>query len=255
MSEADPLRAFLWGKRQSCRHALAVNVSVKGSLQTVTALSIDLSAMGVLLRVPVADLAPEAADGDVDPFILAETHFRGSCAAQFKSQRVKVHLELVRLDYRPDEPDYLFLGFRFARPLDDKQLKRFGLTPSSVGPESHGRPSEMLALRAADDPVACRIYNKGDPGKPMFEGTVLGVGRRSLCVQLDEADVGLIAKRLRGVKARIEVLDGDQVAWESAAAMQAIGFAEDPADGLELGMIVDDAPSRELRRRFRPSAR
>jgi hypothetical protein len=250
-NEVDPLRAFLWGKRASCRHALAVAVTVRGSLKPVTAVSMDLSAMGVLLRVSVASLAPRAGDDGIDPFTLAETHFRGHCPAQFKKQRVKVHMELVRLDYRPDEPEHLFLGFRFMHPLDARQLKRFGLAPSSVGPESHGRPSEMLALREADDPISCRIFNNGDRSRPMFEGLLLGVGERSLCIELPDADVGVLAKRLRGVKACVEVLEGDQVAWESAAWMQAIGFAEDPARGLELGMILETAPSRGLQKRFR----
>ena len=254
-TSADPLRAFLWGKRQSCRHALAVDVSIRGSLVPVSALSIDISAMGVQVRVPLAALTPDSAAGDVDPFILAETHFRGPCPAQFKSRKVKVHVELVRLDYRPDEPDHLFLGFRFSHPLDARQLKRFGLSPSSVRPESHGRPSEMLSLRAADDPVPCRIYNNGDPSRPMFEGQVLAVGSRSLSVLLDDADIALIAKRLRGVKARIEILDGDQTAWESATWLQAIGFGDTPEAGLELGLIVETQPSPALRRRFRPTVR
>jgi hypothetical protein len=251
MTEADPLRAFLWGKRASCRHPLALEVAVKGSLKSVPAMSLDLSAVGVLLRVPIAALAPAAAGGDVDPYTLAATHFRGTCPAQFKTRRVKVHIELVRLDYRPEEQGFLFLGFRFARPLDEKQLKRFGLAPESVGPESHGRPSDMVSLRAADDPVSCLIFNNGDPSRAMFEGLLLGVGERSLCISLPDGDVGILAKRLRGVKTRIQVLDSGQVAWESAAWLQAIGFAESAKDGLELGMIVADPPTAALRKRFR----
>lgn len=248
---SDPLRAFLWGKRQSCRYSMALDVAVRGALSSFTALSIDLSATGVLLRVPVDQLQPESAGShEVDPFTLAETHFRGACLANFKRRRVKVHLELVRLDFRPDEPGFLFLGFRFARPLDAKQLKRFGLSPDSTRAEEHGRPAEMLSLRANGDPVACRIFNNGDSSRPMFEGRVLGVGPKSLCVRLSDGDVGLVAKRLRGAKVRVEVMDGGQPMWDSPALLQAIGFESGASSDLELGFVLHKNPTRRVRKQL-----
>jgi len=249
----DPLRAFLWGKRQAHRHALALDVLVRGTLKPISAMSLDLSASGVLLRVPTRDLEPQAAsDGDVDPFLLAQTHFRGPCRVQFKKPRIKTHVEMVRLDFRADDPGFLYLGCRFTRPLDGKQLKRLGLEPDHCGPEVHGLPSEMLPLRAADDPVVCRVFASATTEEPLFEAFLIGAGRKSLCMRLDEADVAVLAGKLRGEKLRVEVLEGDDVDWTTGAKLQAIGFLDDVDGALELGLLVNKRPSRALRRKFRP---
>jgi len=249
----DPLRAFLWGKRQSARHPLALDVEVRGTLASVPAMSLDVSASGVLLRVCAAALTPEAAqDGDVDPFVLAETHFRETCLIHFKQRRVKAQVQMVRLDYRPEEPEFLYLGFRFSRGLEPKQLRRLGLRPARCGPEAHGLPSEMVTLRAADDPLVCRVYSNGHAKKPMFEGRLLGVGNKTVCLRVDGIDLAMIAKRLRNAKVRVEVLDGDQVDWETGAHLQAIGLLSEPGYPLELGLVVDTPPGDALRQKFRP---
>jgi hypothetical protein len=244
-SSTDPLRAFLWGKRRAIRHPVALGVEVQGSQRPVTGLSLDVSAGGAMLRFDLDDLMPSAAD-EVDPFLLAQTHFRGPRLARFRRHRLKVHLELVRLDYRPDAPDHLFVGVRFARPLSEKQLRKLGLDPTLCGPESHGLPSELVELRAVDDPVVCRIYNLGDAQHPMFEGLLLGRGDGTLCVRLDDTDLGVVGKRLRDDAVRIEVLDGDQPDWEAQARLQAIGLLNHPPGALELGLVVHEskAPSR-----------
>ncbi|MDF1701586.1 MAG: PilZ domain-containing protein [Planctomycetota bacterium] len=252
-STADPLRAFLWGKRSAIRHPLALDVEVRGSQTPLRGISLDLSSGGVLLRFPVEVLQPGAAAGaDIDPFVLAETHFRGACVARFRRHRLKVHLELVRLDYRPDDRQYCYVGFRFARPLMEKQLRKLGLDPACCGAEAHGLPSQLVDLRAADDPVVCRIYNGGDDVHPMFEGTVLGLAKRALCLRLEDGKLALVDKRLRRVRVRVEVLEGDQPIWDSHARLQAIGLLEDDPEALELGLVLEEAPSRALRQRFRP---
>lgn len=248
---SDPLRAFLWGKRAAIRHPLALDVEVKGAQKAVRAVSQDLSAGGVLLRFAVADLAPGGTrDAELDPFLLAETHFRGACVARFRRRRLKVHLELVRLDFRPDEADHLFVGFRFARPLIDKQLRRLGLEPAQCGPEAHGLPSELVELRAADDPVVGRLH-VGGGGTP-YEGSILGLSKRALCLRLDGADIGEVARTVHGAALRLDVLDGDSVQWTSHARLQTIGLLDDAPDALELGLVLDTAPNRALRKHFRP---
>ena len=247
----DPLRSFLWGKRYAIRHPLALGVRVQGSQGALPAVSLDVSAGGVLLRFNVDDLVPASApDGDLDPFVLVETHFRGSCVARFIRRRLKVHLDLVRLDYRPDEPGYLFVGFRFSRPLAEKQLRRLGLDPARCGGEAHGLPSELVELRAADDPIVGSLHLEGDA--PVIEGSVLGLGKRSLCMRVEHADLADVARRLHGSGLRVDVHEGDQVGWTSRARLQTIGILDDAPGALELGLVLDDAPSRALRKRFRP---
>lgn len=248
---SDPLRAFLWGKRAAIRHALALAMEVQGTQCPVRAISLDLSAGGVLLRVPVASLTPDGEDGaEVDPFVLAETHFRGPCVARFKRHRLKVHLELVRLDYRPDEREHLFLGFRFSRPLAERQLRKLGLDPATCGAEAHGLPSDLVELRAADDPIVGRLTAAGDDHP--IEGGILGLSKRGLCLRLDDADVASVARRLHGRDLRVDVLDGDEVQWTSHARLQTIGLLDDAPDAVELGLVLDTAPSRALRKHFRP---
>ena len=250
-TEPDALRAFLWGKRQSRRHAATHDVRIQGSIRGFKALSLDLSAGGVLLRVPIHALAPDAAeDGDVDPFLLVQTHLHGPIMAHFKSRRVKTHLELVRLDFRAEEPEFLFLGCRFSRPLDPKQLRRFGLTPRDVRPELHCLPSEMVPLRAADDPVVCRLAGGVRGERNLFEGRVLGLGKKTMCVRIDGASVDRVAAQLRGQSFHVGLLDGDKVTWRTGAQLQTIGFLEE--DGvLELGLLIEKPPRRDVRALFR----
>lgn len=245
----DPLRAFLWGKRAAIRHPLALALEVHGAQHPVRAISMDVSAGGLLLRVPVADLQPDDMT-DVDPFVLAETHFRGPCVARFKRHRLKVHLELVRLDYRPDEREHLYVGFRFSRPLMEKQLKKLGLDPSSCGAEAHGLPSDLVELRAAGDPVVGRLVASGVD--QVLEGGILGLNKRGLCLRLDEADIAAVASTLHGRELRIDVLEGDEVQWTSHARLQTLGLLDDAPNAVELGLVLETAPSRALRKHFRP---
>jgi hypothetical protein len=249
----DPLRAFLWGKRQSRRHPLAMDVDVRGTLCEIAAMSLDLSACGVLLRVPTAALAPDAAaEGSVDPFLLVETHFRGSCPAHFRKSGVKVHVEVVRLDLRSDEPEYLYLGCRFSRPLDDEQLQEFALAPEDVAAELHALPSEMMDLRAAGDPCICRLYAERDATVPAFEGEVLGIGEDTMCLRVEGHHAPLAALGLCAKRIRVEVFTGDQVEWRCGAWLKTIGFPDKGLSELELGLVLDKAPGPALRQRFRP---
>ena len=243
----DALRAFLWGKRGSRRHPLALDVEVQAAFGDLQAMSIDVSGGGVLLRVPVAALAPDAAaDGDVDPYLLVQTHFRGPCVARFPKCGVKAHIEAVRLDLRADEPDFLYVGCKFSRPLDAKQLRRFGLGAEECAAEIHALPSELMPLHAANDPCVARLFVVGGPNRPVFEGRVLAIGEGTLCMRVEGdhatlAAVGLGAKRLR-----IEVLAGDKVAWDASAWLRTIGFpSEDPTE-LELGLVTVENPGAAL---------
>lgn len=246
---SDPLRAFLWGKRAAIRHPLALDVVVNGAQGATRAVSLDVSASGVLLRFPVEALTPRGAAAEVDPFVIAETHFRGTPVARFRRRRVKVHLELVRLDYRQDDPDHLYVGFRFARPLASRQLQKLGLDPSRCGSEAHGLPSQMVELRAAGDPPTCCLR---DGDTVLFEGHALGLGKQSLCVRLDTADLADVAGRLSNRTATLDVFEGDAPLWSGGAKLQSIGLLDDAPDALELGLVLDERPGAELKRRFRP---
>ena len=247
----DALRAFLWGKRQSRRHSFALDVDVRGVFDEIAAMSIDISAAGVLLRVPTAALAPEAAqEGEVDPFLLVQTHLRGSCRAHFRKCDVTVHVEVVRLDVRVDEPDFVYVGCRFAHPLDREQLRRFALAPEECAPEPHGLPSEMMPLRAANDPCVCRLYEVAGSPAPVFEGEVLAIGGDTLCMRVEGHHATLAAVGLGGKELRVDVLEGDEVNWTTSAWLQTIGFPGDDLSELELGLLTDTPPGPNLRRRF-----
>ena len=43
---SDPLSAFLWGKRASIRHPLALDVEIHGDQHAVPAISLDVSSGG-----------------------------------------------------------------------------------------------------------------------------------------------------------------------------------------------------------------
>jgi hypothetical protein len=251
--EPDPLRAFLWGKRQSRRHALVLDVALEGTLGAIPAMSLDVSAGGVLLRVPTDALNPRAAsDGDVDPFMLVQTHLRGACRARFEKCDVKAHVEVVRLDLRPTEPEFLYVGCRFSRALDEEQLRRFALDPKQCAPELHALPSDMMPWRARGDACIGALY--ADDDQPCFEGEVLGIGPSTLCLRLQDASEASTAANLGARELRLEVFEGDRVDWETGARLSTIGFPNDGRAGLELGLVVNGTPGKALRRRFRPVA-
>lgn len=248
----DALRAFLWGKRQSRRHPLALDVYVRGALGEIAAMSMDLSADGVLLRIAASALAPDAAvEGEVDPFLLVQTHFRQACPAEFRKAGVTAHIEVVRLDVRPEDPDFVYVGCRFSHPLKAEQLRRFSLDLEECASELHVLPSEMMPLQAAGDPCVCRLYDVGGMSEPIFEGTVLGIGEGTLCMRVEGHHATLAAVGLCARELRIEVLTGDKVDWETPAWLQTIGFPGNDTSELELGLVTETVPNKKLRRRFR----
>jgi hypothetical protein len=239
-SDPDPLRAFLWGKRRSRRHPLVLDVELRAPLGTIPAMSVDVSAGGALLRVPTSRLAPEAAaDGEVDPLLLVQTHFRQACRARFRQRRVDVHLEVVRLDLRPTEPDFLYLGCRFSRPLDEEQLRRFALRPADCASELHALPSDMTPLRLRGAAWIALVYGEDEADRPAIAGRILGIGDATLCLGVDDAAAASAAVALRTQALRMEVTKGGGVVWRSGARLKAIGFLDDPRAGLELGFVVD----------------
>lgn len=251
----DALRAFLWGKRQSRRHPLALDVDVTGALGVIAAMSMDVSADGVLLRIAASDLAPQAAaDGEVDPFLLVQTHFRQACPAEFRKAGVKAHIEVVRLDVRPEERDFVYMGCRFSHPLEEEQLRRFSLAPEECTSELHALPSEMMPLQAAGDPCVARLYDLEGPSSPVFKGTLLGIGDGTLCMRVAGHHATLAAVGLGARELLVEVLTGDQVDWETSAWLQTIGFPGADTTELELGLITETAPKRKLKKRFRQAA-
>ena len=108
----------------------------------------------------------------------------------------------------------------------------------------------MVELRAAGDPVVGCLHAVG--AEEGYTGAVLGLTKRGLCMRLDGADLGAVARQLRGTALRVDVLEGDVVQWSSHARLQTIGLLEDAPDAIELGLVLESAPSRALRKRFRP---
>ncbi len=247
----DPLRAFLWGKRQSQRHALAIDVDIKGVYGTLEAHTVDLSATGLLMRVPESALKPESAEaGEVDPFVLVQTHFRNPFAIRLRQSGVRAQVELVRLDIRLDEPGYLFLGCRFSRPLVRSQLRKFGLSVDEVKAEAHALPSDMVPLRAGPKRLLTRI-REVDTQDALCDGKVLGIGEGTLCAKVAHGDAAEVANRLRHRRLTADVLLDGEVLWSTGARLQAIGFLDDTPDALELGLIVDTEPDPKLKLRFK----
>ncbi len=251
-THSDPLRAFLWGKRHSQRHALAVDVDIRGVFGSIEALTVDVSASGVLMRVAESTLKPSSADaGEVDPFVLVQTHFRSPFAMRFRQSGVKVHAELVRLDMRIDEPGFLFLGCRFARPLVRSQLRKFGLTVEECKAEAHALPSEMVPLRAGPEVLMANLHEEGKPDEVIFGGTVLGIGEGTLCMKVCNGDAAVVANKLRHRYFKAQVYVGDEILWTTGARLQAMGFLDDDPNALELGLLVDTEPDPKLKLRFR----
>ena len=253
-SQPDPLRAFLWGKRQSRRHAVALPVSLRGTQGRVPAHAVDLSAHGVLLRLTERDLIEAQPDlPPTDSVVLLQTHFRGAFRMLFSSCGVKADGELVRVAIESEADGELLVGARFLRPLSRRKLRRFGLGADACVPESelHVPPSGVLPFELAEgEDLQLELYRSASARKLLYAGRVVGLGDRTLCALLPDADAGEVAARLSARPLAMRVLRNTDEVWRTEARLMVIGF---PASerGVELGLVTESDADPALRRAFR----
>ncbi len=238
----DPLRMFLWGKRDSLRHVMAMRVELRTSQGPLEAVSVDVSATGVMLRVGIDALQPHP-DAAVEPVALVQTWFRDVFRARFPSCKVRVDARLIRVSLRGDDPGWLYLGCSFQKRLKRSQLRRFGLTLEDCASEAdmHGLPSEMLPHeRDAAREVLIKLqgFSENGKSKAVISGRVEGIGDRTVCVRLEGADASRLSTSLRAGPLKTHwTVEGDTL-WRTRAELRIVGFPEDDSGALEVGLVT-----------------
>jgi hypothetical protein len=229
---------FLWGKRRWRRHAVALRAEIRANGASLPAVVADASAGGAL--VSVSEQAVLRALGKPERGVLGglpELLGRGF-GIRISSRRVTTTATLVRVTWRQDDPGRLYLGCRFDRPLQARELRRLGLSAAVCGPErgQQARPSSEMALHApADRPVLLEIR---DESRLLLAGPLLAAEGRSVATELSPGDPTEAAARLGRHTLRIVARANDQVLWTDQAYLLAIRAAATAPQAVEIVLLA-----------------
>jgi hypothetical protein len=253
-ASADSLWSFLWGKRHSRRHRVALRAALHcagGTFWTTTA---DLSAGGALLRLDAAEVA-RTLPGSSGALAGLHEIFSEPFTARFSGRHVAVGARLVRVAWRPDDAGSFYLGCRFDAPLHVGQLRRLGLSPRGCGPESgiHALPSRLMPLQPdRTRRLVLEIRAQGTTGPPAYAGPVAGMNGSALAVSIRGADPTEVVAHLSGESFAIRVVQDGEPVWSDTAYILAVRLLEDGAPGVELVVLANGEPDARILRCFRP---
>lgn len=245
----DPLRAFLSGKRRSERHPVLFRVALSGGGQAVHGRTVDVSAGGVLIRVPDEEVG---ASGPPPPLLdllgLVEKHLQGEIEIAFPEISVRVPGTLVRMTVPPGEGGYFLLGCRFARPLAPAERER--LLPAET---AAARGPLALAPRPGATVQALVFVERPDLAGPLA-GLVVGVESGRFDVRFDSAaasTAGAAESLLGDRTARVRLLEGGALLWEGAARILHARPVTAPARGVDVRFEAGSPLPKAAASRFR----
>lgn len=253
---SDPLRAFLSGKRTAKRHTLCETVVITGRAVQLLAETVDVSANGVQIRLPLQDALPGVTGAvEVAAFAWLHSAFEDGIQIAIPNARISVRADPVRTAVDADRGTHLLIGCRLRRDLTDDELLRLGLRPEACGPEnpvSDAAPAELDAERIeSGKPIPVRLHD-AQGAELLFEGEVVALGAQSLTVLLRDAEPQDILTKLDCLELYFEVFQGKRSVWASRAVVTAL--PQPTEHGIELGLWSDTGPRRALVAPTRSSA-
>jgi len=245
---ADPLRVFLSGKRSAKRHMVQVPVTLGGARGSLPALTVDVSAGGVLLKIADHALARQPRGFDV--IALVDSHLGGGFDVVFAADQIVLEAEVVRLAIPPGEPDSLYVGARWTHPPSAEQLAALGIDERHL---SRGIPLDDLPYepRAHQATSALVTDALATGGGPCFAGTVMGLGPRALAVCVVGADPVDVGARLDGRTLAVSVLRHGRAVWLCSGQLVTVRYVDVAGGGLELGLLLASRAPLRVRHRFR----
>lgn len=255
---ADPLRAFLSGKRRSPRVAMHLDAHVHAAALDVRARVMDVSEGGALVAISSTDLAEEGLGGGLAMMSLHER-----LAAGFRLVVHGVDLErdavAVRVATRMGENDLTYVGCRFTSPLTVAEQRRIGLLDEHrplVTPEW----TEPILLEALPllvrKGVCVDVFAFGSErlAGPKFVGRLIGVGGTALCVASYIARDRGVFETVGDLPLRVELRRGGVALWTTQARPAAVRPGSQPLAPVEIDLVAEQTPPLAIRELLVPRA-
>ncbi len=262
----DPLRAFLSGKRKSERHVVSLPVTVSGVKRECEATAVDLSNGGVLLSLSEQELRQASARRNNGYLQAIQDNFRDGFDVHFPSCRVVVEAELVRMSVQPGEDGLVFLGCRFRHALSMDQRTRLGLAGTVITKEGVDVLPTWLEVAPMEhmpyEPRPGRqtyalVYDRSDGlSGPRYAARVTGLGEAAVCIRIDHVELSNVTQRLgNGSQFRVSIVQGNKQLWASDATLVAARYLDTPGGGVEVALLADEPPGRNVTKHFRKRKR
>lgn len=246
----DPLRVFLSGKRSSARLSVDLPVRLGGRLGPLDGGTVDVSAGGALLYLPLGALGPVEGAGDL--FARVEANLGGGFDLRFAQAGVVLESEVVRLVMPPDDPSHLYLGVRFPHAPTPAQLAALGL--GGRAPEADASlPLEALPLVPRPGRRTRALLCGRAPGEAesWFQGEAVALGARALGLRLERAPTADLSRWLGAGPMETILFQAGLPVWRSPADLLAVRCMDRPSGTVEAGLLLAGAPPRRVRRAFR----
>lgn len=255
---ADPLRAFLSGKREHKRHAVSLPIELVGQQWEFSGRCIDVSDGGALLALPEISLDRALADGDDDYLSVLHRELSTGFDIRFVHNGVVVESELVRLSTAAGQSGLLYLGCRFQHALAPTQRLRLGVDASGGpggavdAPWLEAAPLERLPLEPRPGRMASALIFDGSPvlAGPRFAAEAIGLGDRALAVRIPGVDPSEVTMCLGTLGFEFHLVSGGKAVWTGQASLVAARYLDTPEGGVELVMLADSRPPRAARALF-----
>ena len=250
---ADPLRAFLSGKRLAPRVELDLPVEIVVGDLRLAARAVDASEGGALLALSGPSLLDAGLDGGMALMALHERLGAGF-ELQMPLAGFGRRAHPVRIATRTGDEDNLYVGCRFESPLTVLEQQRLGLLGDvevRCMPEAQdGAQLAALPLVVAPDhPVHVLARGAGDAILgPRFAGRLLGMGGSALALELHLPRERGIFEILGRDELTCELRDAGGVLWTVAARPTGVRLGGHPAGRVEIGLLVRATPPLALRR-------
>lgn len=253
---ADPLRAFLSGKRRSPRVEMRLRARVRAPALDVLALVVDVSEGGALVAISSADLAAEGVAGGLAMMSLHERLATGFVLV-FDGVELERDALPVRVATRMGEDDLTYVGCRFTRPLTVSEQRRVGLLDERrplLTPD-WTEPVLLEALPLLVKPgVSLDVLAFGDQhlAGPKFVGRLVGMGGTALCVASYIARDRGVFETVGDAPLRVVVRRNGADIWTTLARPAAVRPGARATDPVEIGLVADQTPPLALRELLAP---
>jgi hypothetical protein len=245
------LWSFLWGKRRSRRHEVALTTTLAHEGRAATCEALDLSLHGAMLRVPTSELA-SAPGAEADSSLGAIESLLGNGFDLGFQGGVEVYARMVRIAWRPGDDDAVYVGCEFVEPLSEATIARLGLASHHCPPEiGVSTPPAELMSYGPDPKRPLTLSVLGNADRPLFSGPLLGVEAAALATQLTDVDPTALVARLSGAAHGISVGYPGAKPWTSLAYLLAVRLLDGQTDGVEVVLSSTRAPSQALLRCMR----
>jgi hypothetical protein len=244
---ADALWSFLWGKRRSRRHPVELAVRLLAPHCAARARTADLSRHGALIRARTSDLTEAGAAAGAD---LADVGARLGEGFTLRFEAgVKAAAKLVRMAWRPQDPDDVYLGCDFDLPLDAEALARLGVSARDCPPEVGTTTPPAAQMAHVEDPrrpLTLRVLDDADA--PLLAGPLAALEGHAIALRLVDVDPTAVVARLGGRANRLAVDLPSGAVWSSRAYLVAVRLVDGRGDAVEVVLTASPPPSRELLR-------